>query len=248
MATLPDLPTSRVGVVAYYNLSDNGSISYDLQNLTELGSVGSYQQYDNGVIGTYEIDFSLRSSRFLNFRAKTDGWVVVWIDDEESFYGFADANNSYNRNIIDFFGDWPGDGINSLGNYHCIDVVGDLATAADSSLNFSNEDVSIYSYSYPDSTNIVTFGSSDAGGDKTFSYTSTIDRKFEVLCGGKEDNFQDDIFFQGQKVVGTDGANIASVNLLNGLTPDSGVNYTVNVDVNSSTTDLNWSVIAFYQG
>jgi len=234
MATMPDLPTSDVGLVSYYNLEDNGSLDYDLTNILDLQGVDSYAQYDNGIRGTYNISFSNIPTRTVNFRAKTDGWIIVWIDQSEQFYGADGDRSLIRKNLVDFFGDWTGSGINNLPDTNYAQVMKDLVNAADSDLSFSASDVSVYCYSYEPATNINILGipQGDNWSSYTFSYTSGVNRFYEAVAAGNGLNPDSGkgVIIEGTYV--TDGENSVGTldNIAEGLTPSSGTNYTVSND------------------
>lgn len=82
MATMPDLDLNEVGVMAWWNIEDDGydvdTINWD--DITE--EFDTYTAYDNGYIGELW-DFTSQSDRDITVRVKTDGWFVAYLDDTE---------------------------------------------------------------------------------------------------------------------------------------------------------------------
>lgn len=225
---MPDLPTDDVGVVAYYNILDNGSVGIDVTDVLNLGNLGQYEQYENGIRGTYIAGADAIPDRAFNFRVKSDGWVVVWVDGSEQFYGTQSGGSENRDNILDFFFNWTESSGYGGGQYN--GVVSDIVNTLDSSVNYSNNDLSVYCYSYPDATNFNTM--SRSGNEITFSYTSNITRKYEAL-GGRGDGYDgfgntSASFSGAENVTLVSGSGVYSVDLLNGgLTPNSGETYTI---------------------
>lgn len=74
MASLPDINLDNVGHIAWWNALDHDASFLDPDDLTAYSGIADYEIYQNGIVGTLERDNRLR------FRAKTDGWIVVYYD------------------------------------------------------------------------------------------------------------------------------------------------------------------------
>lgn len=83
MADLPDIDTSDVSFIAYWNaIEQGGSVddsNWDPGETLSYNAISSSTTYDNGVNGT----ISLQHNRTANFRAKDDGWIVAYLDRQE---------------------------------------------------------------------------------------------------------------------------------------------------------------------
>lgn len=82
MAELPDIDTDEVSFIAYWNAIEQGDVpsdDWDATEVTSYGDVSGHSTYDNGVEGS----LNFGNSRSGNFRAKSDGWLVVTLDDTE---------------------------------------------------------------------------------------------------------------------------------------------------------------------
>lgn len=83
--SLPDIDTTQVSFISYWNVlvhgvGDSGPDSWDPSTVTSAGIVNSYTSYSNGVEGTLSLDHGRNDAKF---RAKDDGWMVVYIDRSE---------------------------------------------------------------------------------------------------------------------------------------------------------------------
>jgi len=190
MSDIPDLDTTSVGYIAYWNALDHGIPDIDPIEVTSSGNVGSYTVYDNGVTG----DYQLLTGRTASFRVKEDGWMVVYIDDTESLgqgtgnqsdrYGqFSVANDwSFVNNEKQEYIDAPAVTIsNNTLSAAIYDLSQELSNSG--SLNFNHSDVGLYNYtvSDADTTTLTEAAKSNDFSriDKSlrFSYTDTTDIK-----------------------------------------------------------------------
>jgi len=220
MATMPDLPTSDVGLVAYWNAIDNGAISIDPKDALSYFNLAQYKQYDNGIRGTATVGYSERPNSFFNFRVKSDGWVIVWISDTEDFYGTDYSGSEAKDNLIDFFDDWTSDSYNGdfIDNGSSLAIIAGLADELTGDPP-NPDNVDIYCYAYPNATNINVIKDQNA----TFSYTSGITRKYEALAG-YDYNTSKLITPNGSAEL-ADGNIFAVDSISSGLTPDEGTSY-----------------------
>jgi hypothetical protein len=106
MATLPDLDTSKVGMIGYWNATNHGVSEIDPIDAIDFNKVTEYTQYDNGLQGKLEVrrvgekkgeeslgffsgvdDEEERGPENIefNFRMKSDGWILVWTDRTNQF-------------------------------------------------------------------------------------------------------------------------------------------------------------------
>lgn len=83
MATLPDIDTSQVSFIGYWNAIEQGGVdeaNWDPMDTSSYSNVQTVESYDNGIQGDVTLPNNGRTARY---RVKTDGWVVAWIDRTE---------------------------------------------------------------------------------------------------------------------------------------------------------------------
>lgn len=108
MANLPDLVTTDIGIIAFWNAKDHwtgpGANTIDPTNCA--GVFDSYSVYDNGIEGHK----ALGSGRYFHARVKSDGWMVAWIDRTNTFAYpnkvAADFGETGHRGYYDILYDW----------------------------------------------------------------------------------------------------------------------------------------------
>jgi len=192
MSDIPDLDTTSVGYIAYWNALDHGIPDIDPIEVTSSGNVGSYTVYDNGVTG----DYQLLTGRTASFRVKEDGWMVVYIDDTESLgQGTGNQSNRYGQFSVANDWSWVNDETVENINAPAVTISNNTLSVAiyrlsqelsnSGSLNFNHSDVGLYNYveSNADTTTLTEaayigdFSRSDALPSYRFSYTGTTDIK-----------------------------------------------------------------------
>jgi len=181
MATLPDLDTSQIGVIAFWNAHDHRvdpASGATIDPTDVLGVLKSYTLYDNGIDGT--IDYGPRTD--INVRVKNDGWIIAWIDRENTYQLNVDSYAA--KGYYDLLYNWKAISNISANTNTLIEVVNhlynQLTNAAD--FSFSKSDVGIYCYEYPSSVS-TTFA--DQYLD-TYAEGKTTDYlKFTVTSGTK---------------------------------------------------------------
>ena len=245
MATLPDLPTQDVGVMAYYNINDAGSLEFDVTDALTISSIASYRQYDNGILANYIISQNSRPDRTVNVRVKSDGWIVVWVEDDTNYYGLNYSGSDLVRNLMDLITDWTrGGGDDGLGNSPYSRVISNIVNTLDPNVDYDVSDVSLYTYAYPNATNFNVI----TGSIFTFSYPSTITRQFESMGGFSPtyQNIYDNTKYQNISLNGlqlADPEDIYSVdNISEGLTPNPSTSYSIEAGNNSN--EANNAVVA----
>lgn len=85
MATMPDMNLDEVGVMAYWNITDDGHDPETVDWGEMASAFDEYTIYDNGIVGTVE-DYDDSQGELSDFtiRAKSDGWVVSYVGPERS--------------------------------------------------------------------------------------------------------------------------------------------------------------------
>lgn len=147
MSDLPDLSTTQIGYVAYWNAIDQGGVgSIDVSDILSHGNIIDYTLYDNGVTGTFDGPIG----RTVNFRAKDDGWMVVYFDRTNDF---STRQGSPVRGYWDIALDWTeAEYANAATFTHnsLSDVINQLRGEFSNSSNmtFNHGDVGLYNYEY----------------------------------------------------------------------------------------------------
>lgn len=181
MADLPDIDTTQVSFIGYWNALEQGGATDDLWSADEVlsfGRVASSTTYDNGVDGTV----NFLNGRTANFRSKSDGWVVVWIDTTAEV-----TNNSQSRvsGPWDITADWVNHCFSTDNTdpapYYGTSQTDELtraikglwnATSASGDINtsFTASDVGFFNYENTGATNF-SFFADDQPGLNDNSYT-----------------------------------------------------------------------------
>lgn len=110
MASLPDLDTTNIAFIGFWNFLDHSSeTSLDPSEVLAHKNVESYEKYDNGVQGT--MTAIGHGYRTVEFRVKADGWIMVWFKrSSENYYtnqnpepSYADLISNYRAGSVDTF-------------------------------------------------------------------------------------------------------------------------------------------------
>jgi len=239
MAELPDLDTTGIGFIRYWNaIDDGGAPDIDPSTVVSANSVTSFDEYDNGVqgkyitnVGAYNVDINSIS---VNFRVKTDGWIIAWLDDSEEF---PNNGNGTGRNHHDVLtGIFDARTPNTFPNDRLEDVIRGLANNLDTPVNYSAGETGMYNFEYQDSTTIsvVVENGSDyrssyelQGG---ISYTANTDRDFHLTWGSTDSrsDYISDFQFGDTIFITNSNDNIffgITDTLGNDIAPNSGVTY-----------------------
>lgn len=173
MATLPDLDTASVGTIAYYNLVDDAGFptDFDPTDVTSDGDIIQYTIYDNGLDGTYDSP----TGREVNFRVKSDGWYMVWID-RTNTYERNGADPDEVRGRWDFAQDWTTSNSNSdFVNNTLERVINSLANQSDhyDGEMYDATQVSYYDYEHSDAAGITGFSGTSYGNSDTYGLVFT---------------------------------------------------------------------------
>jgi len=163
MANLPDLDTSEIGVIAFWNAHDhraNPNSGAVIDPTDVLGVLSSYTLYDNGVDGA--ISYGPRAD--INVRVKNDGWIIAWIDRTNTYQLNAGYDSFTAKGYYDLAYDWKypyeeGKSSNPLtaNTNTLIEVIShlfnQLSNKAD--FTFSKTDVGTYCYEFTDISSIT---------------------------------------------------------------------------------------------
>jgi hypothetical protein len=156
MADLPDIDTSDVSFIAFFNAIDQGGVQdTDPTEVTSHGNVQSYTLYDNGVEGVY----TTVTGRDCAFRVKEDGWFVAWFNRYENYNNGENTNPDDLRGPWDLLNDWADytggpDDITTNSLERCINALkNELSNSG--SVTYSASDVGLYDYRYSSAAGIT---------------------------------------------------------------------------------------------
>lgn len=176
---LPDLSTSNISWLGYWNFLDNGGSSID--PLEVASALNSYDEYSNGIEGVYEYTgFSNTENKLLNVRVKDDGWFVVWLptgsDEAQPAARFSPLEVSGEYDIVDDWTNWNSmPDLNSTMHSIVIqNLYGNLSNSGEAT--FNHGDVGHHHYQHPDATTftMLSLQSSNANTSHTFTTSANI--------------------------------------------------------------------------
>jgi len=174
MAELPDLDTTSIGHIAYWNAIDQGTLA-DVapDEVLSAAAVQNSTFYDNGVEGT----FQTLTGRNCTFRVKNDGWFVAWFD-RTTTYQNTDGSSTEIAGRHDLANNWTGYGGNSDLTQNSLErAIHTLWNELSNSNNvqYTASDTGLYNYEFPDATTTTLLtaqhGQDSGGGNYGQSYT-----------------------------------------------------------------------------
>jgi len=214
MSEFPDIDTSQVGFIGYWNAIDQGGLSsVSPSEVTSARGIVSTESYDNGVQGDYEF----RNGRVGRYRVKTDGWFVVWMDRTHDSPDGAGSNLDDDHDLVYWNGilDASHGDYNSVGNgadpdlqqnslaYSIYELWNELSNS--SGVNWSYGDVGLYNYEYSGSqaTTFLFY----SGTNKTASLTrQTGTDRYAHICSWQAASDDSD----GSRSISFDGSTLSS--------------------------------------
>jgi hypothetical protein len=232
MATLPDIDTSDVSFIAYWNaIEDGGEAEFDPEELLSHSRIIDYTLYDNGWQGSVD---PINSTRPITVRAKTDGWVVGWLDRTRQP---ATLVSDPPRGPWDVINNWTvRGGSKSLTDNTLAATLAELCTASDTLVAYpANSDFALYNYETPDASYITNLQQGSVGSDPdTYAFAYSEDTTlYDALLAVTSYDFHN-VYWNGKdETLGSDGnPHIAgdpthgAVDLLaSSLIPDPGTQY-----------------------
>jgi len=224
MATLPDLDTSQIGFIAYWNALDHGVSEIDPTEVLTATIVKTYEQYDNGVQGVAEyMAGGMKLEAY--FRVKSDGWFVVWtprysvpepdqkdVEGSKWYESATDPDGYYNLLIRWHCGD-NRDIAPNISTDCCERIIYNLASELSNfgAITYDSGDVGRFSYTFSQATSLYFDKNGGAwGNSKTInggiSYTTGTEIYYAraVGYGYSADNLYnnvDDLMFEGAMLV-----------------------------------------------
>ena len=173
MPDLPDLPTSNISFIAYWNAIDDGEVTgIDPETALSDPNINEYTIYDNGI----DIDsYTTVTGREAQARIKTDGWVIAWFDQTADYKKVDSLSKEPPRGPWELANSPWQWSVPDLNNHTLERVIHSLQSNLDKSAGILYTDTDVGLYYYEDeSADAVTFMASSAQTTKTcgFSYTS----------------------------------------------------------------------------
>jgi len=184
---LPDLSTSGIGWIGFWNFLDEGGDGIDPFEVKS--TMDTFSEFSNGVDGIVSYSRTNVSTLDIHCRAKADGWLIAWL-----------PTNVANP-VMDIYQDWS-DGQTSYNDagmlaYAISQMHSELSNSGQATFNRS--DVSVYNYQYPDATTVSMAHNKGKYNNNTstmhsYSYI-TPDSGIEfyataAACGGGSDGVQ----------------------------------------------------------
>ena len=175
MANLPDLNTSEVSFIGYWNAIDQGGlVEVNPSDVVSNDNIVEYTAYDNGVEGSFDV-----AESNINFRVKTDGWIIAWFDRQESLaIQETDKSNVYGP--FDIIDGWKNNRqINGDNRDTAIQsLFGELSNSQNGNLDTSN--IGYYDFANETATATSILGNDISGIDSVshkfqYSDTTTVD-------------------------------------------------------------------------
>lgn len=201
MADLPDLDTSNISGIAYWNAIDDGGVSdISPDEVLSSGRIISSEYYDNGVQGEIDINdkSNLNTTITGKFRVKGDGWFVVWLTRGDNFSTNDASGSTESVNMPDSVKGWwnmepawatlgygsddsyaDSNGLSRAINY----LQSELSNSG--SISFSHSDVGNYNYHHPASVlTVLSSGYDNVSQSGDFSYSDSTELVSAVATGG----------------------------------------------------------------
>jgi len=196
MPTLPDLNTSNIGFIGFWNAIKDGGVSHITPSeATSDSNVQSSTSYDNGWEGTYR----LANGRTANVRVKYDGWIVLHIDRSNTF---QTGTGSAPRGYWDIIHNWAKGGgpTDTIVNNEFERAIHSLQSNFSNSgnISYNSNQVNLYNYEYTNADYATVFSSGDSYYGK-YSHPATFSSGIVYTPGT---NLH---FMSAQASTGTDG-------------------------------------------
>lgn len=185
MADLPDLDTTAISFVAFWNAIDQGGVdAIDPEDCLSDGAIQEYTLYDNGWEGEYTLPGTGNDA---TVRVKSDGWFVAYLDRTE-VYTQTVGDPSNIPGPWDVLFDWtnPSSTVSDLENNTLERSINALAQELDNwdDILYVDSDVGLYDYWVSDADEYVLFSDhiNDQGStvELGFLYSSKVIHKAVV--------------------------------------------------------------------
>lgn len=236
MATLPDIDTSNVGGITFYNVKDEQGVSdadFDPMDFSDWSELADVEIYDNGIDGYIESDVETRydssTEIIARFRCKNDGWLICWSPTTSNYFGSTEYTDGTTPDLIGAYNFY---GVASNKNPWII--LFDALSHAGYGVGPSDGETVLghYNFGAEGASNITSCVRAEG---VEFSYTSSVDRKFHYTVMNNDRNIAieggDDAILS-TSTVEVDGYTYTSLDLLN----QAAQGWTFTADISSATT------------
>lgn len=175
MADLPNIDTSQVGYLAYWNIDSDGNVNldnFDPEDALSAARLDNYTTYDNGWEGEIYLN-SINQNQgnwdrpLAKIRVKTDGWFVCYIDRTNNFERDKEDTGGEMSN---FKGYWKlhdsfqcEEGPVSVDKHGFAEAINHIQSELPNTVSWSFSDVGVYNYEHSSATNST--GMSGHGGE-----------------------------------------------------------------------------------
>jgi len=250
MATLPDINTSNVGMISYWNAINSGGVSsINASDCLADGNISSYTLYDNGFVANYDITydtyFGNSTTRTVTARVKQDGWFVVYMDRTNNYQQSQSVPTRLNGywDVIDSWTNVESPS-NAFPQSKLERAIHSLQSnlSNSGSVTYNQSDVDMYNYEFTSATN-TTMMSARSGGDTLATYGSIYTSGTNVLfysCQGSSGSYVNNrVDFEGTTICATE-QQVGTLDVLSlSLAPNPNTEYDSHAFGHSNSTGEN---------
>ena len=258
MANFPDLVTTDIGIIAFWNALDHwvgpGANTIDPTNC--VGIFDSYSVYDNGIEG-YK---ALGSGRYFHARVKSDGWMVAWIDRTDTFAypdkAISEFGEGANKGYYDILWNWFTKNVTISNTQTTLSYLISLlynALSNSGDFSYADADVGHYCYEYPD-TSVLTLMDLKATGNTSktgnVKYTSGTTLYYAAVTGyAVATNIDSRIRFAGHDIAAVGlGTNCGVADIkAEGWMPNPLTDYPLNCFGRTGTCYVHGSILILWE-
>ena len=172
MATLPDLETTEISWIGYWNFLDAGGSEIDPYET--VSAMDAAESYENGVDGVISMGM-YHKNRLVNVRVKKDGWIIAWLDDT---FEIGTKLNEPPDGPYDVIDDWTDENTPPAPDHSNLhDAISklheELSNSAEATLE--SGDVALYPYHQPEADYVTWFSIDEkTEGDITPTSDTTL--------------------------------------------------------------------------
>lgn len=244
MAELPDLDTTQIGYLAYWNVfDDGGATDFDPENALSDPRINQSTLFDNG----FDAEYTAPNGRDPIFvRVKSDGWFVAWLNRDEAF---TENTSDSNRNTAtighyDIIHNWPArNGLSNLEANTLARSIQNLQAELDVTPAFDFADVGLFNFAFDTADASTMLGSQDSGisGRNTygFVYTAATTPLYAAITAetdGNAETFWNNNIDTGDVTISFGTGSIGSRDILGDI-PDAEFEYNMHLETDTGTAN-----------